>query len=99
MFDADKGKMAFDRLYRNILENENVGFWYEPWAGINELEAWARCITDREIAGAETDLVAYLTLCFNCDEVYPTDWFYDGVPYTLAVALHMRYLAEHEVKE
>lgn len=99
MFDVSKGKKAFDALYRNILENENVGFWYEPWAGVRKLEAWERCITDRTVAGTETDLVAYLTLWFRCDEVQPTDWFYDGVSYTLAVALHMKYLAEHEVKE
>ena len=99
MFDKEDGRKAVDRIYETMLNKEDVAFWYEPWNGIDVLEAWAYHIDRDMLHGNETDIVAWLTCEFECDEVEPTDWFYDGATYTLAVALHTRYLEEHEVEE
>lgn len=97
MFDKNRGKMLADRVYKRVLEREDVALWYEQ--GYYDIEGcWDRAATEVTDVMRDDDLTDLMAWVISEQDFYWTAWN-DGFGYLFGSLLASRYEDENFEEE
>lgn len=97
MFDANRGKMLADRVYKRVLEREDVALWYEQ-GYYNTDECWGRAAAEVTNVMRGDDLTDLMAWVISKQDFYDTAWN-DGFGYLFGSLLEDRYEEENFEEE